>query len=543
MATPLLHALVEQYYHEWWRLCPSAGSRAGLFEFDRRLEIPGKDWIGQRRRLLNQTIAELTRLEVPERGTLAALDRRTFESTLAIAKLRLDSIPHWRQDPSSPVTEAVDSVFELLMRRNLADEETVHAIISRLKVFPEYFTAARERIDDPVALWNTIAARVVAGAIEFLKDAGRDLTSRHPRLSPEIDSACARSNDALSHYAEWIHSLAARKLREDVAAGPAALYRLVREWHGLDCTVDDIEQLGWELVHFYRDELDQHARRIDPQATWQEIMDQARERFTQSRPDMLGEYRRVTAELRRRMTEEGDLELVRGEQCNVVSTPAFLRALLPTAAYTSPGPLDPKQIGIFFVSDPDPNWQPEVYQANVAQHYGIEETCVHEAYPGHHVQLCWANRATSLARQMADHVIFQEGWTLYCEQWMIDAGWFPDPALKINYLVGQLWRAHRMIIDVGIHTRRMTVPQAVPMLMEGVGFTRERAVAELNWYSQSPGVPLSYLMGKRETLNLRDAFLKLPGKSFRDFHSWLLQFGSIPQRWLWEHLPQQTSKK
>ncbi len=529
--------LVESYYRDWWRLSPSSGSRAGLYEFDAQLEVPGKGWIEARRQLLVRTVAELGRLEVPQRGTVAALDRRTFESNLANAQLRIDQLQHWRQDTSGPVTEAVDAVFELVMRRDLGGDTAAHAVISRLEMFPEYLRAARERIDDPVAMWNSIAGQVVPGGIEFVRDAARELSARHPRKSPQIESVSAAACTALQEYGQWVQSLESANLRDDVAAGPAVLQRLIREWHGIDSTAEEIETLGWSLVQFFGDELDQHARRIDPHATWQQIMDRARKQFTAVRRDMLAEYRRVTDELRSRILQEGVLELPAGEECKVISTPAFLRALLPTAAYTNPGPLDPKQIGVFFVSDPDLHLSPDVYCANVAQHYGIEETCVHEAYPGHHVQLCWANRAGSLTRQMADHIIFQEGWTLYCEQWMIDAGWFSDPSLKINYLVGQLWRAYRMIIDVGLHTRRMTIRQAIAMLMDGVGFTRERAVAELNWYSQSPGVPLSYMMGKRETLNLRDAFLKQPGSDLRQFHSWLLQFGSIPQRWLWEFLP------
>ncbi len=539
MTTPsnTFDQLVDRYYRELWRLSPSAGSRAGLYEFDHDLEIPGAEWIEKRRRQLARTAAELRTIEVPPSGTLAALDRRTFESHLSIAELRLADLQHWRQDPSTPITDAVDAVFELVMRRDLAKEETAQAILSRLEKFPANLRSARDRIDDPVALWNAVAEQTVPGGIEFVHDAARELSVRHPRRCAQIESAAALACTALQEYGHWIHSLRGRKVKEDVAAGPVVLARLVREWHGIASSIDEIETLGWTLVQFFRDELEQHARRIDPVGTWQQIMDRAREEFAGTDRDMLAEYRRVTEDLRRRMIREGVLDLPPGEICKVISAPAFLRALLPTAAYTSPGPLDPRQIGVFFVSDPDPRLAPDAYRANVAQHYGIEETCVHEAYPGHHVQLCWANRAGSLTRQMADHIIFMEGWTLYCEQWMIEADWFPDAALRINYLVGQLWRAYRMIIDVGVHTRRMTVPQAVTMLMEGVGFTRERAVAELNWYSQSPGVPLSYMMGKRETLDLRDAFLKRRGAGLSEFHSWLLQFGSIPQRWLWEHLP------
>ena len=159
------------------------------------------------------------------------------------------------------------------------------------------------------------------------------------------------------------------------------------------------------------------------------------------------------------------------------------------------------------------------------------------------MQLCWANRAGSRTRQMADHIVFMEGWTLYCEQMMVEQDWFDPGAtglLKLNYLADQLWRAYRMVIDVGIHTRKLSVAAAVRMLIDGVGFTRERAETELNWYTQSPGVPMSYLLGKRETLALRDQFMKGRGATLKRFHRWLLGFGSVPQRWLHPHLPAES---
>lgn len=529
--------LVDRYFREYWTHCPSAGSRAGLYEFDSQLEQPDSNWFDQRGNHIARTLVELGKLPVPPPGTAASLDRKVFESHLMVSNLRLRDMQHWRQDPSAPVTESVDAIFELLMRRDLATDHAADAIVSRLEQIPAYLRAARERLDDPVALWTEIAAQTIHGGIEFIRDAMRELSNRHARLDHRIARAVEDSCGALEDYGRWIAWRREEGLKEDVAVGAPVMEALLSDWHGLECTLEDVDKLGRGLVQFFREELEHCARRIDPQSNWQQILERARTEFVSRRRDMLGEYKRITSELRDRMERDQLLDLPPGETCKVISSPAFLRALLPTAAYTNPGPLDPKQVGVFFVSDPDPRLDRKDYEANVAQHYGIEETCVHEGYPGHHVQLCWANRAGSLVRQMADHIIFMEGWTLYCEQWMIEAEWFDDPALKINYLLGQLWRAYRMIIDVGIHTRRMTVPQAVTLLMEGVGFTRDRAVAELNWYSQSPCVPLSYMMGKRETLELRDAFFKRSKGGLREFHSWLLQFGSIPQRWLWDQLP------
>ena len=539
-----LESLVNEFYRDWWRLCPSAGSRDGLRDYDSDLEAAGTEWIEEYRSLLARTNSRLEFLRVPPAGTDAGLDHRLFQSHLRMSQLRIDELAHWRQDPSGPLTDAVEAIFELLMRRNIRNEDTARSVVSRLEKLPASLRSARERIDDPVRLWSGIAIETAPGGVEFIREAARELSELHPKVAPAIESAAAGACLSLHEYARWVESLESRKLKEDVAAGPGVLARLVRDWHGLDSTLEEIEALGRSMVEYFATELKQHARRLDAKATWQEIMDRSRKRFaaefageSNGTGRMLDAYRRITDDLRARIEIEKLLELPAGETCKVISSPAFLRALLPTAAYSNPGALDPNQIGVFFVSDPDPRRDGNAFEANVAQHYGIEETCVHEAYPGHHVQLCWANRAGSLTRQMADHVIFMEGWTLYCEQWMIEAGWFPDPALKINYLAGQLWRAYRMIIDVGIHTRKMTVPQAVATLVEGLGFTLERAQTELNWYSQSPGVPLSYMMGKRETLNLREQYFRRRGRDLLGFHTWLMQFGSVPQPWLRAHLP------
>ena len=534
--TPAFDQLVDSYYRAWWNLCPSVGSRAGLYEYDADLESPSATLMEGRRRQVAETAAACAKLQSPSAGTLEELDRMAFGSHLAITELRLGTIQRWRRDASVPLTDAVESLFELLMRRDLSDADTVRAIAVRLGKVPEYLRAGRSRIDNPVGLWVTMAEQSVPGSVELIRDAVMPLGERHPSLQGELTAAGRAAVDAVLNYGEWLRTLREKPLSDDFAVGEETLGRLIKEWHGLTVTPAEVEELGWSLVQHYRDELDEHAQRLDRGASWQTALAHARASFTQRSRDVLGGYRAITRDLRDRLIRDDLLDLPPGESCKVIPTPGFLRALVPTAAYSNPGPLDRRQIGIFYVTEPDRAVGEEIYRANVGQHYGIEETCVHEAYPGHHVQLCWANQAASRARQMAEHIIFMEGWTLYCEQWMIDQEWFADPLLKINYLAGQLWRAYRMVIDVGIHTRKLSVAAAVRMLVDGLGFTEERARTELNWYTQSPAVPMSYMLGKRETLALRDEFMRTPGATLKHFHRRLLGFGSLPQRWLGPHL-------
>jgi len=532
--------LVEAYYREWWRLFPSSGSRAGVYDCDAELEVPTWELIESRSKQITDTASAVGELKRPSTDTPAELDRMVFEAHLAVADLRLRTIQTWRRDPSLPLTEAIESLFELLARRDLSNSETVRAIARRLSRVPEFLKAARERIDDPVGLWVTIAEESIEGSIEFVRNAVVPLGAEHQALQPELAAAGQKSVDAIRSYGDWLAKLRQRPLNEDFAVGPESLHQIIKHWHGLNVSPADVEESGWSLIQYFQDELEQQVQRIDREATWAEVLQRARKEFAQRDHDILTDYRMVTDALRERMSTDEFLDLPSDETCKVVATPAFLRAIIPSAAYSSPGPLDPHQIGLFFVTEPDRSLGDEAYRANLGQHYGIDSTCVHEAYPGHHVQLCWANRAGSRSRQMADHIIFMEGWTLYCEQMMVEQGWVGPSELRLlrlNYLADQLWRAYRMVIDVGIHTRTLSVAAAVRMLIDGVGFTRERAETELNWYTQSPGVPMSYLLGKRETLALRDQFMKGRGATLKRFHRWLLSFGSVPQRWLHPHLP------
>ncbi|TPW17954.1 MAG: hypothetical protein FD129_173, partial [bacterium] len=280
---------------------------------------------------------------------------------------------------------------------------------------------------------------------------------------------------------------------------------MIRYNHGLSDSIDEIREYGHRQIMELKSAKARLAREIDPNATPAEIIERENRRWAESGPDMLAEYRRVTFELRDRLVSEGILDLPPGESCDVISTPSFLRPMLPTAAYSAPGPLDEKQVGIFYVSDPPKSLPRADYLANVAQHFPVDPTCAHEAYPGHHVQLCWANQAPSLIRKLADHIIFMEGWTLYCEQLMVELGWYPSKVYELGYLNDQLWRACRIVIDSSVQSGEMTIDEAVRMLEAEVGFTPMRARTELNWYTQSPGTPMSYLLGKGKTLALRKA--------------------------------------
>ena len=133
---------------------------------------------------------------------------------------------------------------------------------------------------------------------------------------------------------------------------------------------------------------------------------------------------------------------------------------------------------------------------------------MHEAYPGHHLQLVSANFAPTLARRIAGLPdggnLLVEGWAFYCEELMDREGFLGDPVVRLMRLNDQLWRACRVVIDVELHRGRMGLDEAVDFLVREATMNRREAELECRRYAEEPGQAMSYLLGKREVMRLAE---------------------------------------
>jgi len=157
---------------------------------------------------------------------------------------------------------------------------------------------------------------------------------------------------------------------------------------------------------------------------------------------------------------------------------------------------------------------------------------VHESYPGHHLQFSIANctpAAATLPRLMNESSVFYEGWALYCEQLMQEQGFLQSQGHRFIMLKDRLWRALRIIIDVKTQTGRMAYDEAAALMVRELHFPHAQACGDLNWYSQSPSVPMGYALGWTIINRLRDQERQRLGSKFDlcEFHDKLLSAGSI----------------
>jgi len=106
------------------------------------------------------------------------------------------------------------------------------------------------------------------------------------------------------------------------------------------------------------------------------------------------------------------------------------------------------------------------------------------------------------------YTMFIEGWAFYCEELMEQLGYINQPRQRLGRLSDQLWRAARIILDVSLHTGKMTVEEGINFLIDRVGLEKSNATAEIRRYTMSPTQPMSYLIGKLEILKLIEEYKK-----------------------------------
>ena len=188
------------------------------------------------------------------------------------------------------------------------------------------------------------------------------------------------------------------------------------------------------------------------------------------------------------------------ERIDVIPTPEYLRNVIPFAAYFDPPKFDDNPSGIYIVT-PSVNDDPNAMREH--NYSAISNTSIHEAYPGHHLQLSVAGKHPSLSRALTNAPEFVEGWGMYSEQMMREQGFDDAPNFRLNMYTDAIWRACRIILDVRMHRGEIGVDEAIRFMVEQTSFEEPNARAEVLRYTYTPTYQLSYLLGKVLLLQLR----------------------------------------
>ncbi len=536
-------ALCEEYVEVTLRQDPVAATRAGIHDYDTLLPNHSPDGFREQDAWLRDFDQRLvTSVPWEELPTEQRVDFAVLRSRIATARAELEEIGSHTRNPALYPQAALDGVFLVAARPFAPLEERKEAILARLMAIPDYLEAARANLKQVPAVFRDIASEVNSSGPLFVDEVARTLLERFPGEAEHIEHAASRARVGFTHYQEFLDRDLKGRIGGTFAIGERWMnYKLEREHLlSMDCTY--LEAWGREHVERTRASLEAAAKRIDPARSWRELVADGKRRHPE--PLRVREAYVAEVERARRFVVEKHLAPVPDAPLEIVDTPIFERSMLPYAAYLSPAPFDSDQTGYFLVTPVDLSRGREEQQQQLEGHsqLAIGLTVIHEAFPGHHLQLCQANRAGSRLRRLADSNLLCEGWALYCEELMWEEGFFPEPLTRLFQLKDLLWRACRVVIDVGLHTGRMTFEQAVEYLVSEAMLERVNAESEVKRYTMTPTQPMSYLVGKMLLLEIREEAKRKLGARFNlhDFHGALLASGSVPpflvREELWERL-------
>ncbi len=516
-------ALQQQYYHAWLRFHPEAAVDIGIADYAGKLRPYSSDDIGALIALNNKMLSALGEINS---GELAPAQKIDFQLTAGAVELELHDIEEqdWRlRNPLQYLP--VDALYQLLIR----PIEGVHeALKHRLQAIPDHLRGAKLMLsqapEQVVPVWLEAAIAQSQAGAGFVRNLGRHPLITHKftnpaRLQPYFDEAA----HALEDFARFLEKGIGRHAQGNFACGIERFERRLLKQHFLDVSAAQVLAFGERLLADTRQQLLAQTRSMQGDEDVQGLLAKIQQQ-TPASATLLDHYRTRMRDSLQWLKKAKLVDIPAKQSLKVQQTPAFMRPLIPFAAYEPPMPGDAEQHGWYYVSiDEHAQLHPE---QNI---FSIDLTCAHEAFPGHHLQFVTANQQqnASPARLLHTSATLFEGWALYSEDLAIEQGMLDKDEHRFMLLRDRLWRALRVIVDVSIQTGQMTLEQAAARMIDELGFDKNQAQSELGWYSSAPTVPLCYATGRELILQLREHCVGQNSMALDAFHNKILAQGSI----------------
>jgi uncharacterized protein (DUF885 family) len=232
------------------------------------------------------------------------------------------------------------------------------------------------------------------------------------------------------------------------------------------------------------------------------------------------------------------LRLPEPDRCQIIEMPEFQRG--NSLAYlNSAPPLERDAPSLYAISPPAADWEPRRTKTLLEEYnqHMLQILTIHEAYPGHYVQLEYSNRSGSLIRRVLQSGVYIEGWAVYTEQMLLDQGYGDgDPRLRLMQLKFYLRAVGNAILDHQMHCRKMSDEEAFRFLTEAAFQTEEEARKKIVRAKQTSVQLSTYFVGRMAMQRLRDEMQREMGDRFElgRYHEAVLKQGSVPIKYLGE---------
>ncbi|HZF00227.1 MAG TPA: DUF885 domain-containing protein [Planctomycetota bacterium] len=412
---------------------------------------------------------------------------------------------------------------QLLNYHPLTDEKGLEA---RFRAFGLYMDQYLDNLRDGVREGRTAmraAVERVIGQLHHLLALPPEKSpfAAKPSLLPAIRDSVYPAYHRMLQYLESDYLPVSRAKNVGLWAlpGGAEAYKFRIKLHTTtDLTAEEIHAIGLQELKSIQDEMRTIAKG-DLKGFLETLKKDPKNLFS-SREDLLETARRELAKANARLPQW--FKRLPKNECEVKAIEEYREKDSVAAFYYQPDEKLTRK-GIFYAN---------TYDATSRPRFNMPALAVHEAVPGHHLQIALALEIEGLPRfrRQAGFTAFIEGWGLYSERLGDEMGLYEDDLSRFGMLTYQAWRACRLVVDTGLHAMKWTREQAIAFFMDNLALTETEVLNEVDRYIIWPGQALAYMVGKREITALREEARKAMGARFdiKEFHDVVLRNGAIP---------------
>jgi uncharacterized protein (DUF885 family) len=546
-----LASFFKRYLEEGFQMRPMDATRLGDHRFDDRLDDLSPEartkWGEHARRTAAVLAGEISREKLSPAGKI---DFDIFRQDLERSLWQAANVRPFEEDPRVYNEYINDSVFLLLTQSTLPKEKNVANAIARIRQIPKIVEAARRNLTNPPRAIAETAARQNRGAIAFYEKDIFEIVGETPQreaLKAAADEAVASLKSHQTFLEKELLPRAsgqwrlgkekfARKLEMELDAGLTA-HQVLAEAEAEFVRVErDMYVIARQLWSRY---FPKKALPPDDASGRHKALAEVLRMVAQDHgkpEDLTRDARATVGRIQEFIRDRNILRLPEPDRCQVIEMPEFQRGN-STAYLNSAPPLDPQAASMYAVSPPPKDWDAakvksllEEYNRNM-----LQILTIHEAYPGHYVQLEYANRNPSLIRKVLGSGVYIEGWAVYTEQTMLDQGYGAgDLPLRLTQLKFYLRAVANAILDHKMHCTAMTDEEALDLLVRRAFQSEGEARLKIVRSKQSSVQLSTYFVGRMAMVRLRQQVQNELGDKFDlgRYHEAVLNQGSVPVKFL-----------
>ncbi|WP_349261126.1 DUF885 domain-containing protein [Povalibacter sp.] len=556
LADARLADLSQRWLDGWLRLNPVSATQIGRHDFDG--EVDDLSPAG-RQALIDfskRVLAELDAIDVQQLSRENQIDAAILRNQVEGDIWTVETLQSWAWDPQVYNDLAGSAIYNVMAREFAPLPQRLHSATLRMQKIPTIFAQMRENLD-PARVPKTHAETVAKQNAGIISLIDTFITPHADQLQgderKQLDAAVAGLRKATADHQAWLDKTLVPNARGDFRLGQKLYDEELKYSLNSSLSRAEIRQRAESELKRVRNDMYAVAQRVlkDRQGApplpdnpnpeqQQKAIEAALELAYADRParDKVVDFARQTLEEATAFTRQHDLVTVPNDPVKIILMPEFQRGVA-VAYCDSPGPLD-KGLDTYFAISPIPDdWDQARADSFLREYNGrmMHLLSIHEAMPGHYLEGVHSAKSHSTLRSVLRSGVFAEGWAVYTEDMLADAGYMDnDPLFRLVQLKFYLRSIANAILDQGVHVDNWSREQAME-LMTVQTFQQEREAAGKWTRAQLTSAQLpTYFVGAQEHFDMRKAVEAKLGDRFnaRAYHDQVLSYGAPPVRFVRE---------